>query len=93
MKPMKNKITEADLHTQEFKAIASIIQHEVKLILEKYRYSLPISCQSVLAETLMELILENEDPAKCFDIAVVIMELRMKKGLREAEQLCEECKK
>lgn len=42
---------------------------------------------------IMEWITNCKDPALCFDIATLIMEMSMKEFLREKEWMCKECKK
>lgn len=75
------KIKEEQLGSQGFMAVATVIQYEIKKVLESFA-STPISCQAALVETLMEMIIQNENPAKCFNIISFIMDLRMRKRLR-----------
>ena len=62
--------------TSEFVAIASVMQHKLKELLEEFPD--PVLQQAVLAETLIDIICISKDPQRHWDIALYIMEMRFK---------------
>lgn len=44
-------------------------------------------------EEILDMVFTSSDPAFYFELVMVVLEMGMKRFLREKEQLCEECKK